>query len=370
MGAYSIQRKFDTPEKCIAYLEKLRWKRTPVCSHCGGWERITKRLNTSIYHCNECNKDFTVLVGTIFEHSRLPLPKWFFIISLMLEAKKGIASTQLASNAEVPYKTAWFTSMRIRCAMIEDIELSGVIEGDETYIGGKPRKRYKNDDSNTQLSQVSSNPYNLKIANNKRGRGTSKAKIAGMVERKGSIVLRLMDTFNTTTLLTMLKRNVDTSKSVVITDEARFYNKFDDYVQHLVIKHKETYVQGDIHTNTIEGFWSIVKGGIKGQYRVLSKRYLPFYLSEFAYRYNRRSRPKLIFEDFMKDALSEEKCMAYYKPLEEPRQIVNSETPAQRKLSKKNSRNKVVSTKITKKEINAAKRIIKQVKKRTAKKRN
>ena len=134
----------------------------------------------------------------------------------------------------------------------------------------------------------------------------------------------------------MLKRNVDTSASVVITDEARFYNRFDDYVQHLVIKHKETYVQGDIHTNTIEGFWSIVKGGIKGQYRVLSKRYLPFYLAEFAYRYNRRNHPKLIFEDFMKDAVSQQKCMAYEKPLIEPINITNNVTPEQRKLAAKN----------------------------------
>ncbi len=347
MGTYSIVSKYNTQDKCIAYLEELRWSGSPVCTHCGNDENITKRQDSNIYHCNQCNKDFTVLMGTIFEHSRLPLPKWFFIITLMLEAKNGISSTQLSENAEVSYKTAWLTSMRIRCAMIEDIELSGVVEADETYVGGKPRKRYKSDNSFTQLSQVTEDADKLKITNSKRGRGTSKAKIAGMVERKGRVVLRLMDTFNTTTLLAMLKRNVNTSSSIVITDEARFYNKFEDFVEHFVIKHKEAYVQGNIHTNTIEGFWSIVKGGIKGQYRVLSKRYLPFYLAEFAYRYNRRNNKELIFEEFLSDAVSEGKCMMYYKPLVDPRKITNALTPEQKELSAKNvaNKNKKVTTK-------------------------
>jgi len=339
MGTYSIINKYDTQEKCIEYLEKLRWEQGVYCPHCGVIDHYSKRENTNIYHCISCNKDFTVLIGTIFEHSRLPLPKWFFITMLMLEAKKGISSSQLARNAEVTYKTAWLTAMRIRCAMIEDIELSGIIEGDETYVGGKPKKSYKNDTSNTQLSQVSENPAPLNISNSKRGRGTSKAKIAGMVERQGRVILRLMDTFSTATMLAMLKRNVITTKSTVMTDEATFYNKFEDYVDHFVIKHKEEYVKGQIHTNTIEGFWSIVKAGIKGQYRVLSKKYLPFYLAEFAYRYNRRNQDKLVFENFMEDALSEEKVMVYYKPIEDPRSITNKLTTQQKKLAEKNELN-------------------------------
>jgi len=336
MGTYQITKTYDTKEKCIEYLEKVRWNGTPVCSHCGCFEHIYKRNNTNMYHCNDCNSDFTVTSGTIFDHTRLPLPKWFFVISLMLEAKQGISSSQISSNAEIGYKTAWLTTMRVRAAMVEDIELKGVIETDETYIGGKPKKKYLRDSSNTQLSQVSENPKNLEIANNKRGRGTSKAKIAGMVERNGDIVLRLMDTFSTVTMLTMLKRNVDAPKSTMMTDEAKFYNKFEDYIDHFVIKHKETYVNGKIHTNTIEGFWSIVKAGIKGQYRVLSKKYLPFYLSEFAYRYNRRDKPKLMFDEFMTDALSQQKCMEYYKPVKAPIELTNKLTKRQKDLSTKN----------------------------------
>lgn len=360
MGTFSITRKYDTQQKCIEYLEKERWGKLPICSHCGTINQSTKRVGGCIYHCNYCNKDFTVLVGTIFEHSRLPLPKWFFIIYLMLEAKKGISATQISENAEVSYKTAWLTAMRIRCAMIEDIELSGVIESDESYIGWKPRKKYKNNESITSLSQVSNDSDKLGISNSKRGRGTSKAKIAGMVERKGKVVLRLMDTFNTITLLTMLKRNVNTSSSIVITDEARFYSKFEDYVEHFVIKHKEAYVRGDIHTNTIEGFWSNVKAGIKGQYRVLSKKYLPFYLSEFAYRYNRRNNKKIIFQEFIKDALSENKCMVYYKPVKEPKRLVNNLTKAQKKLVQKNEKNKI--------KISKGKKTVKLIKKKPIKK--
>ena len=339
MGTFSIINKYDTQAKCIEYLESLRWKNGVFCPHCGVLDHNTKRKQTNIYHCNDCNQDFSVMVGTIFEHSRLPLPKWFFIIMLMLEARKGISSSQLARNAEVSYKTAWLAAMRIRCAMIEDIELSGTIEGDETYVGGKPKKTYQNDSSNTQLSQIAEDPTKLNISNNKRGRGTSKAKIAGMVERKGRVILKLMDTFSTATMLAMLKRNVDTTKSTVMTDEAKFYNKFEDYVDHFVIKHKEEYVNGKIHTNTIEGFWSIVKAGIKGQYRVLSKKYLPFYLAEFAYRYNRRDDHKLIFEDFIEDAVSEEKCMIYYKPITDPREMTNKLTTQQKKLAEKNEHN-------------------------------
>ncbi len=339
MGTFSIINKYDTQSKCIEYLESLRWKNGVFCPHCGVLDHYTKRKQTNIYHCNDCNQDFSVMVGTIFEHSRLPLPKWFFIIMLMLEAKKGISSSQLCRNAEVSYKTAWLAAMRIRCAMIEDIELSGTIEGDETYVGGKPKKNYLNDNSNTQLSQIAEDPTKLNISNNKRGRGTSKAKIAGMVERKGRVILKLMDTFSTATMLAMLKRNVDTTKSTVMTDEAKFYNKFEDYVDHFVIKHKEEYVNGKIHTNTIEGFWSIVKAGIKGQYRVLSKKYLPFYLAEFAYRYNRRDEHKLIFEDFIEDAVSEEKCMIYYKPIADPREMTNKLTTQQKKLAEKNEHN-------------------------------
>lgn len=339
MGTYTIINKYDTQEKCIEYLESIRYKYGVFCPHCGVVDHYSKRKDTNIYHCISCNEDFTVLIGTIFEHSRLPLPKWFFIIMLMLEARKGISSSQLARNAEVTYKTAWLTAMRVRCAMIEDIELSGTVEGDETYIGGNPKKVYKRDNSLPQLSQVSQDPEPLEISNSKRGRGTSKAKIAGMVERKGRIVLRLMDTFSTVTMLAMLKRNVDTTKSTVMTDEAKFYNKFEDYVDHFVIKHKDTYVNGKIHTNTIEGFWSIVKAGIKGQYKVLSKKYLPFYLAEFAYRYNRRNQHKLLFDDYIETALSETKTMLYYKPLEVPREKTNKLTTQQKKLAERNEFN-------------------------------
>lgn len=254
MNLLEIANKYNTQDKCIKHLEELRWRNIPTCTHCGGITQISLRKNSNIYHCSYCNKDFGVLIGTIFEHSRLPLPKWFALISLMLDAKHGISSSQLSRNAGISYHSSWYTTMRIRCAMIEDIELSGLIETDETYIGGKPRKFYKTNTSNTQLSQVSENANELQISNNKRGKGTSKAKVAGMVERKGQVVLQLMDTFSTSTLLSMLKRNVKLKTSTVITDEAKFYNKFEDFVNHLTIKHKEAFAKGNIHTNTIEGF--------------------------------------------------------------------------------------------------------------------
>ena len=321
MSINIINKDFGTKAKCIKYLENLRWADGIYCTHCGTDTSITKRKKTNIRHCNNCNKDFSVLVGSVFEHSRMSLTNWFLMIDLILNAKKGISASQLSRNLGVSYKTAWLTAMKVRCGMVEDIELSGTIESDEMYVGGKPRKDYKNDPSNTQMSKISDDGEKLRISNNKRGRGTSKAKVAGMVQRKGKIVLKLMETFNTRTMLAMLKNNVDVLNSVVITDEARFYNGFDDAVEHLVIKHKETFAKGNVHINSIEGFWSIIKGGIKGNYRALSKKYLPFYLAEFAYRFNRRNEPKLMFEEYLKNALSHMNCMVDSKPVKEAKQI-------------------------------------------------
>jgi len=321
MSIININKNFNTQNKCVKYLESLRWADGLYCIHCGTDKSITKRKKSMLYHCNNCNKDFSVCSGTIFDNTRLPLPKWFLMIDLILNAKKGISSSQLCSNLDITYKTSWLNAMKIRCGMVEDIELNGVVESDEMYVGGKPRKTYKNDSSNTQMSMVSDDGELLQISNSKRGRGTSKAKVAGMVERKGKIVLKLMEAFNTRTMLSMLKNNVDVLNSVVITDEARFYNGFDDAVEHIVIKHKESFAKGNVHINTIEGFWSIIKGGIKGNYRSLSKKYLPFYLAEFAYRFNRRNETKLMFEDYIKNALSKMNCMVNAEPVKEPTKI-------------------------------------------------
>lgn len=285
-------------------------------------KRPEKLYKTPKHHCNTCNKDFTVLMGTIFEGSKLPLQKWFMLISLMLSARKGISAKQVQRNLEITYKTAWYSAMRVRCAMLDDADmLEGIVEMDEVYIGGKPRKRNKLgviEDSMAVLSSVSTEKP-------KRGRGTAKVPVAGIVEREGKkrVVTKVMDGLPGRDLLRMLRRYVNESNAVVMTDEYRGYNKIDEVMQHLTVNHSagEYVKDGVIHTNTIEGFWSIIKNGIRGQYKVLSKKYLPFYLAEFSYKYNRRNDKKKNFDETIEKVVSEEKCAVNYKDKKPVKQL-------------------------------------------------
>lgn len=319
MNLSTLSKEYNTKEKCLKHLEAVRWKDGIICPHCNS-DRIGERKNRPFYyHCNACNKDFTVLYGTIFEGSKMPLPKWFQLIALMLNAKRGISSKQIQRTLGITYKSAWYSAMRVRCAMIDDSVhlLEGIVEADEAYLGGKPRHR------NTKDSTA-----DLSVMTTKRGRGTKKVPVVGFVERDGKKQVRLEVVNQRLTanyLLKLLQKYVNTSKTVMMTDDYRGYRKFEEEVQHLIIKHsKKIFAEGQIHTNTIEGVWSIIKNGLRGQYYVLSKKYLPFYLAEFQYKYNRRSKEdqKKIFGETIDNAVTDEKCLVNYKPKGDVRKIV------------------------------------------------
>jgi len=269
MTLSELMQKFNTREKCIKFLEKKKWGKTPV-SPFTGKTNVTKRANSIYYHCNDTNKDFTVLKDTIFEASKMPLPKWFLLIQLMITAKKGISSAQISRLLGVTYKTAWYSAMRVRCAMVDDMGLlEGIVEMDETYVGGKPRKKYVTiDPSIANLSKVT-------VQKPKTGRGTpNKVAVVGMVERgaKGRVVTKVMNSLTSRDMLAMLKKYVATDKTIMMTDEFKSYKKFENELQHLTVQHKKQYVrEGIIHTNTIEGFWSLLKNSIRGQYHVYQK---------------------------------------------------------------------------------------------------
>lgn len=180
---------------------------------------------------------------------------------------------------------------------------------DETYAGGKPRK-------SNHVGTVSTNK-------NKRGRGTNKVPIIGIVEQKkgGKVVAEVASQVTTKTLLKLLKENVDLEKSIVVTDQFRGYQKFDEFIQHLSVDHSKYFSKEGINTNTIESFWAILKRGLHGQYHSLSKRYLPFYLAEFCYRYNNRLNDKA-FVDTIENAVEEEKGFEYYKPTKKMNQKI------------------------------------------------
>lgn len=319
-----LANKYDTNEKCIAKLEMVRWGNTPVCPHCGS-TRMSKRTGTIKWHCNGCNKDSTVLYGTIFENSKMPLNKWFQLIFLMINAKMGISAKNISRDIGVTYKTAWYSAMRVRCAMLDwGEQLEGIVEMDETYVGGKPRKRNNQQGVTEENVADLSTVYNLDSPKVKRGRGTKKVPVAGIVERKGKVVAKVMDNLTSKELMKMLQRSVNVKNSTLMTDDFTSYKQMDAIIERFVINHSaKEYTRGAIHTNTIEGFWSIIKGGIRGQYRVLSKKYLPFYLAEYCYRYNRRQLTTgESFNDVVEDSVDSEKKFNDYKPIGNVRRIV------------------------------------------------
>lgn len=268
MNIVSIYRKFPTEESCIAHLEAVKWKGKPVCPYCKS-TKSTPLPKEFRHHCNTCNTTYSVTVGTIFHNTKLDLQKWFLGVSLMLNAKKGLSSRQLSRDLEVNKNTAWFMAMRIRKAMLDNGELlRGIVEMDETYVGGKPRKGGRPGIP---------------------GRGTRKTPVVGMVERKGKVIARVSPLLTSKQLTTLIRRNVSPD-STLMTDDFHGYRRAHGHVRsHRIIKHSQKkYVDGIIHTNTIEGFWSLLKRGVIGQYHKVSLRHLQSYVNEFAFRYNHR----------------------------------------------------------------------------------
>lgn len=283
MNIVKIYQQFPTESDCIAHLESVRWGGKPICPYCGS-DRSTPLPNEQRHHCNACNTTFSVTVGTIFHHTHLDLQRWFLAVSIVLNAKKGLSARQLARDLEVNKNTGWRMGMQIRKAMAEGEQrelLKGLVEADETYIGGKPRK------GNTGSGgKGPGRPH-------KRGRGTTKVPVVGMVERGGRVAAKVVKSrkVNAKTLSALVRRNVDISGATLITDEWRGYIGISQFMPHQTINHQVWYVDGDIHTNTIESFWALLKRGIVGQYHKVSLRHLPKYVDEFAYRYNHRSNP-------------------------------------------------------------------------------
>ncbi|MHB8258889.1 MAG: IS1595 family transposase [Bacteroidia bacterium] len=326
MSIKLLNKKLNTQDKCIAYLEKLRWAKKPYCAFCQS-NKVRKRKNSMRWHCNKCHRDYSVLVGTIFEGTKLELPIFFEIMLLMINAKMGISACEIARNTGVKYQTAWFACHKIRCAMIDnELRLEGLVEFDEAYIGGKARKPKKSEENIPNLGGGS--------VTTKRGRGApNKTPIVGAVEKKGSVYVKIIEKLTSRNLLAMLKSKVNTDDSVVFTDGFKGYNSFDKSVEHITIKHSEGYGKGLKTVNTIEGFWSIIKNGIKGSYRAISKKYLPFYLAEFSYKYNNRHLQKNALEQMLINAVKDESYLLNYKPKGNPRKLVEKHRKQKKAMS-------------------------------------
>ena len=275
MDLHEILKKYNTEQECVNYLKLLRWKGKTECTYCFS-TRVYERNGSCRFKCRDCNRSFSVTVGTIFHNSKIPLTKWFLAISIVIAAKKGISSRQLARTINVNKDTAWYMQYRIRLAMKEDVLLQGLVEVDETYIGGalgnmSPEKKEKR------------NPF--------RSGMVHKMPVLGMMERnKGKVGLFCIDRANMKTIQPIMKEVIN-SKSKIVTDGfGGYYGVGKHFNKHIRINaEKKQRAWGRYHVNNIEGFFSIIKRAIIGQYHHLSREHLQSYMDEIAFKKNHRN---------------------------------------------------------------------------------
>jgi len=302
----TLSKEYNTQAKCLKLLEQIRWGKVVICPYCSSNETSRVKRVKNRHSCKTCKRSFSCFVGTIFEGTRLPLPQWFMIIGSMLNAKSGMAAKELERNYGQTYKTVYYAAMRVRVGMLmPETQLHGLLEMDESYFGGKKKRKNMLDKQDNRAS--------LARVDLKRGRGTSKVSVAGIVERQGNVQTKVIEKLSKRNLLAMLKSKVKKDDSILFTDGFKSYAKVNEYIEHLVINHSKQFSKGITHVNTIEGVWSYIKNGIKGSYKSISPKYLPFYLVQFEWAYNHRNYKGDEFKAYLKNALSQEKELSYWK---------------------------------------------------------
>ena len=295
MNLVRLIERFGSEDRCRAYLEALRWPEGPVCPRCEGTS-ISKIEDRRQYECNDrsCRYQFSVTAGTLFHDSHLPLWKWFLAIYLMGESKKGISAKQLQRMLKVSYKTAWYLAHRIRDAMGDDEQplLRGIVEVDETLIGGH-RKGYG-------VNYRGNKPSSPALSSAEARSGCASCRTSGAASCTASSAQPLL------------------MRPTIYTDELRSYEGIADHdTRHETVTHKaEEWVRGNVHTNTVESAWSLLKRSVVGTYHQISVKHLDAYLDEMEFRFNRRDNPYLFRDTIL--VLLHGDALPYAKLIEKP----------------------------------------------------
>ncbi len=286
MNLMDLVERFGDEDACWDYLEKIRWPDGVSCPKCSSG-RITRINDGHKFHCNACGYQFTATAGTIFHDTHLPLRKWFVALYLMIESRKGISANQMKRTLKVAYRTAWYLCHRIRAAMAElnAEQLSGIVEVDETLIGGS-------------------------VKDMGRGFKGNKTIVVGAIQREGKVRLQTIKVADKKTLHRFIKEHAQDDTEVIVTDEWPAYKGIADHnTKHETVNHsEEEWVRGEFHTNTIEGVWSLLNRSIIGAFHKVSAKHLDAYLDELEWRFNNRKNP-FLFRDTMKKLLGAEVLM-------------------------------------------------------------
>lgn len=274
----TLIERYGNEDKCRDYLEELRWPNGVACPRCGSMS-ISRIQKPRVFDCNSCRYQFSVTSGTIFHDSHLPLWKWFATAYLMIEAKKGISANQVKRTIGVSYKTAWYLCHRVRNAMTETTPkpLNEVVEVDETYVGGKAKGFG-------------------------HGYKVNKAIVVGATQREGEARLEVVSGNDRKTLHDFIHKHTAPNTKAIYTDDWPAYRGIADHdTKHETVNHSaEEWVRGNVHTNTVEGVWSLLKRSIVGSYHKVSIKHLNSYLDELEWRYNNRDNPYLFRDTLLK----------------------------------------------------------------------
>lgn len=273
---------FADPDKAREHFEAIRWPNGPHCPYCGQFNRVASLGGESMgpgwYHCKDCRRKFTAAVGTIYERSHIPMTKWLLATHLMCASKKGVSAHQLHRMLGLPYKTAWFMAHRIREGMRELHPESGPLGGDgktveidETFVGGKEKNKHR-----SKRQHVGTG-------------GAGKEAVFSLLERGGKVRSFHVPAVNANTLRPILVAQVERDTFLMTDESAPAKSMGRGFGNHESVNHSiGEYVRGEAHTNTIEGYFSIMKRGIAGVYHHVSQQHLKRYLAEFDFRYNER----------------------------------------------------------------------------------